>query len=162
MGVWVLVCLVDSLLCDPLDCSLPWLVPISMGLFRQEYWSGLRFLLQRIIPTQGSNLSLLCLLCCRQILYPQSHQGSPRTQKLWVQKRFTRTLGSQHETWKGDLIWVDSERRAFQLSTFSEYLFLVYCFVSYCISFGLFLYVLLHVVIQTLLVIVICSLLGKS
>ena len=159
----MLVCLVDSLLYDPLDCSLPWLASMSMELFRQEYWSGLRFLLQRIIPTQGSNLSLLCLLCCRQILYPQSHQGSPGTQKLWVQKRFTRTLGSQHETWKGDLIWVDSEGRAFQLSTFSEYLFLVYCFVSYCISFGLFLCVLLHiVVIQTLLLIVICSVLGKS
>ena len=29
---------------------------LSMGFPRQEYWSGLHFLLQRIFPTQGSNL----------------------------------------------------------------------------------------------------------
>ena len=34
------------------------------------------FLLQGIVPTQGSNLCLLCLLNFRQILYPLSHQGS--------------------------------------------------------------------------------------
>ena len=34
-------------------------------------------LLQRIFPTQGSNPCLLCLLKCRQILYPLSHQASP-------------------------------------------------------------------------------------
>ena len=27
------------ILCDPKDCSLP--APLSMGLSRQEYWSGL-------------------------------------------------------------------------------------------------------------------------
>ena len=40
--------------------------PLSMGFFRQEYWSGLHFLLQRILPTRGLNLCLLrhlCLLC---------------------------------------------------------------------------------------------------
>ena len=37
-----------------------------MGFSRQEYWSGCHFLLQRIFPTQGSNLGLLH---CRQILY---------------------------------------------------------------------------------------------
>ena len=31
---------------------------------------GCHFLLQGIFPTQGSNLSLLWLLCCRQLLYP--------------------------------------------------------------------------------------------
>ena len=31
---------------------------------------GCHFLLQGIFPTQGSNLSLLRLLCCRQLLYP--------------------------------------------------------------------------------------------
>ena len=30
--------------------------PLSMGFFKQEYWSGLHFLLQVIVPTQGSNL----------------------------------------------------------------------------------------------------------
>ena len=42
----------------------PWSVacqaPLSMGLSRQEYWSGVA-LLQGIFPTQGSN-GLLCLL----------------------------------------------------------------------------------------------------
>ena len=33
-----------------------------MGFSRQEYWSGLLFLLPGIIPTQGLNPSLLCLL----------------------------------------------------------------------------------------------------
>ena len=34
------------------------------------------FLLQGIFLTQGSNPHLLCLLHCRQILYPLNHQGS--------------------------------------------------------------------------------------
>ena len=33
--------------------------PLSMGFSRQEYWSGLHFLLQGIFLTQGSNLHLL-------------------------------------------------------------------------------------------------------
>ena len=37
---------------------------------------GCYFLPQGIFPTQGSNLSLLCLLHCRQILYHLSHWGS--------------------------------------------------------------------------------------
>ena len=41
----------------------PWTVayqaPLSMGFSRQEYWSGLPFLLQGIFPTQGLNLHLL-------------------------------------------------------------------------------------------------------
>ena len=48
----------------------PWTVayqaPLSMGFSRQEYWSELHFLLQRIFPTQGLNPSLLH---CRQTLY---------------------------------------------------------------------------------------------
>ena len=32
--------------------------------------------LQKIFPTQGLNLFLLCLLCCRQILYPLSYLGT--------------------------------------------------------------------------------------
>ena len=34
---------------------------------------GCHFLLQEILPTQGSNPRLLCLLHCRWILYPLSH-----------------------------------------------------------------------------------------
>ena len=36
--------------------------PLSMGLSRQEHWSGLHALLQGIFPTQGLNPCLLCLL----------------------------------------------------------------------------------------------------
>ena len=50
--------------------ATPWTVarqaPLSMGFPRQEYWSGLPFLLQGIFPTQGLNP---CLLHCKQILY---------------------------------------------------------------------------------------------
>ena len=41
-------------------------VPLSVEFSRQEYWSGLPFLLQGIFPTQGSNPDLLH---CRQIVY---------------------------------------------------------------------------------------------
>ena len=51
----------------------PWTVArqasLSMEFSRQEYWSGLPFLSQGIFPTQGSNLSLLRLRHCRQILH---------------------------------------------------------------------------------------------
>ena len=44
----------------------PWTVarqaPLSMGLSRQKYWSGLHFLLQEIFLTQGSSPRLLHLL----------------------------------------------------------------------------------------------------
>ena len=45
-----------------------------MGFSRQEYWNC-HSLLQGIFPTQGLKPGLPH---CRQILYPQSHQGSPR------------------------------------------------------------------------------------
>ena len=46
---------------------------VSLGFSRQEYWSGLPFLLQGIFPTQGLNLGLPH---CRQMLYHLSYQGS--------------------------------------------------------------------------------------
>ena len=48
--------------------------PLSLEFSRQEYWSELHFILQRIFPTQVSNPGLLH---CRQTLYHLSHQGSP-------------------------------------------------------------------------------------
>ena len=58
--------------------ATPWTAahqaPLSMEFSRQEYWKGLPFPLQRIFPTQGSNLGLLH---CRQILYHLSHHISP-------------------------------------------------------------------------------------
>ena len=57
------------------DSVTPWTVahqaPQSMGFSRQEYWSGLPFLLQGIFSTQGLNLGFLN---CRQILYHLSHR----------------------------------------------------------------------------------------
>ena len=41
-------------------------VPLSMGLFRQEYWSGLPFPPLGDFPTQGLNLHLLH---CWRILF---------------------------------------------------------------------------------------------
>ena len=61
-------------LCDPMDCSLAYQAPLSMDFSRKEYWNGLPFLLQGIIPTQGSNLGLLHW---RQILHQLSYEGSP-------------------------------------------------------------------------------------
>ena len=46
---------------------------VSLGFSRQEYWSGLPFLLQGIFPTQGLNQGLPH---CRQMLYHLSYQGS--------------------------------------------------------------------------------------
>jgi len=43
---------------------------------------GCPFLLQGIFPTQGSNLHLLCLLHCRQILYLLSHWGGHITRHM--------------------------------------------------------------------------------
>ena len=55
----------------------PWTVacqvPLPVEFSRQEYWSGWHFLLQGIVPTQGSNP---CLPHCWQIPYHLSHQGN--------------------------------------------------------------------------------------
>ena len=37
--------------CDTMDCS-PW-APLSMGFFRQEYWSDCNFLFQGDLPDPG-------------------------------------------------------------------------------------------------------------
>ena len=46
--------------------------PLPRGFSRQEYWSGLHFLLQGIFPTQESNTGLLHY---RQILYWLNYEG---------------------------------------------------------------------------------------
>ena len=48
--------------------------PLSIGFPRQEYWSGLPFLLQGIFLTQGSNPSLLDW---QEDSLPLSHLGRP-------------------------------------------------------------------------------------
>ena len=49
--------------------------PLSMRFSRQEYWSGLPFPSSGDPPNPGIEPGLLH---CRQMLYPLSHQGSPR------------------------------------------------------------------------------------
>ena len=71
----VSLCVCAELLSRVQIFATPWIVahqaPLSMGFPRQEYWSGLPFLLQGIFPTQGSNLGLLH---CRHTLYHLRHQ----------------------------------------------------------------------------------------
>ena len=50
------------------------LAPLLWDSPGQNTGVGCHFLLQGIFLTQGSNPGLLC---CRQMLYPLSHQGSP-------------------------------------------------------------------------------------
>ena len=65
--------------------------PLSMGFSRQNTGVGCYFLLQRIFPTQESNLH------CRQILYPLSYEESPNKKRmLWenltyIQLKFYNT-----------------------------------------------------------------------
>ena len=47
----------------------PWTVASPGDFLGKNIGMGCHFLLQVIFPTQGSNLRLLCLLHCRQILY---------------------------------------------------------------------------------------------
>ena len=84
-------------ICDPMNCS----PPLSMGISWQEYWVGFQAFLQKIFPTQGLNLRLLCPLHCRWILYycatweAQVHAYgwiifSPKSHDLWCHE--TRLL----------------------------------------------------------------------
>ena len=61
-------------LCDSMDCRLPGSSVQGILQARTLTGVGSRSILQRIFQTQKSNSGLLR---CRQILYCQSHQGSP-------------------------------------------------------------------------------------
>ena len=58
--------------------ATPWIVarqaPLSMGFFRQEYWSGLPYPSPGDLPNLGIEPGLLNY---RQILYSLSYEGSP-------------------------------------------------------------------------------------
>ena len=69
--------------------------PLSTGLSRQEYWSGLHALLQGIFPTQGL---IPGLLHCGQTLYCLSHQGSLRILE-WVAYPSSRDLPDLELDW---------------------------------------------------------------
>ena len=60
-----------SNLCDPVDCSLPG-SPVC-GIFQAYTIAGHHFLLQGILPTQGSNRHLLCLLHWQAVSLPLYH-----------------------------------------------------------------------------------------
>ena len=51
--------------------------PPSVGISRQEYWSGCHFLLQGIFPCQGSNPRLLRWQACWTAQAPASRQSGP-------------------------------------------------------------------------------------
>ena len=61
---------------NPMDCILPGSSVHGILQARILEW-GCHFLLQGIFWTQGSNLSLLCLLCWEVDSLPLSHPGSP-------------------------------------------------------------------------------------
>ena len=77
LGTYVCARLVThscSMLCDPIDCSLP--SSSVHGIFSGKNTGvDCHFLLQGIFLTQRSNLHLPCLLHCRQILSLPSHRG---------------------------------------------------------------------------------------
>ena len=82
------LCLVSQLcptLCDPMDCSLPG-SSVHGDSPGKNTRVGCHALLQGIFPTQGLNPGLPH---CRQILYPLSHQGSPRILE-WLAFTFSR------------------------------------------------------------------------
>ena len=61
------------------DCTTPWTIawqaPLSMGFFRQEYWSGLGY------PPPGDLFEpgIEPVSSALHILYPLNHLGSTRT-----------------------------------------------------------------------------------
>ena len=61
--------------------ATPWTAgpqaPLSMGFFRQEYWSGLPLPPPGYPPDPGIKPASPVSLACRQFLYPLSHPGSP-------------------------------------------------------------------------------------
>ena len=68
-----------SLLCRVRLFVTPWTIarqaPPSIGFSRQEYWSGLPFPPPGDLPNPGIEPGcLLCLLYCRRIVYPLSHE----------------------------------------------------------------------------------------
>ena len=73
----------------------PWTVahraPLSMGFSSQEYWSGLPCPSSRgILPTQGSNLHLSCLLYWQASSLPLGPTKKPFC--LWLTSKFSLTL----------------------------------------------------------------------
>ena len=97
-----LSCVWCPALCNPMDYGLPGSSAhgISSG---KNTGVSCQFILQRILPTQGSNPGLLH---CRQILYHLSHQGSPVlvcTYHLTINFGFRIT--GELVTWFHEVLW---------------------------------------------------------
>ena len=61
-------------LCDPMDCSPPGSSVHGVLQARIQEWVD--FPSPGLFPAQGLDLHRLCLLHCRQMVYPLGHQGS--------------------------------------------------------------------------------------
>ena len=79
-------------LCNPIDLARQAL--LSMGFPRQEYWSGLPFLLQGIFPTLGSNPGLLCLLHCRRFFTAWAFREAPNFYLYYPFSNFQEVLSA--------------------------------------------------------------------
>ena len=88
------------------DFATPWTVacqaPLCMEFSRQEYWSGLPFPSPGIFLTQGLNPGLLHW---RQILYHQSHKGSPLISYVTPQRQAIKKLRAVNIRKNCEILW---------------------------------------------------------
>jgi len=94
MCVCVCVCLV---MCD--SFTTPWTVvhqvPLSMGFFRQEYWSGLPFLSLGDLPNPGMEPASPESLALASDSFPLFQSGSPKQIILSIYKTAAPTTLTQ-------------------------------------------------------------------
>ena len=64
-------CSVAPTLCDPMDCSLPTRLLLSMELSRQEYWSGLPFLAPNVFQKCQRSITILQEPSFSRVIRPQ-------------------------------------------------------------------------------------------
>ena len=89
--------------------TLVYQAPLSMGLSRQEYWSGLPFPPPGDLPEQGSNPCLLCLLHWQAVSLPLYHLGGPEG---WIDYSFsTETSMDSGRQIGGDCVGVQEQGR---------------------------------------------------
>ena len=69
------VCVLSCIRLFPTLWTVARQTPLTMGLSRQEYWSGFPFPTPGVFPTQGSNLHLCCLPW-QADSFPLYHLGS--------------------------------------------------------------------------------------
>ena len=96
--------------------------PLSMGLSRQEYWSGgVGCLFQGIFPTQRSNLPLLCLWHWQAGFLPLAPPGKPpichnlfHFHKIWGRENINILIFSKGKGEKERCIHLDAEFQRIQ------------------------------------------------